>query len=523
MKIPHNLLSGLAFLVPLVIYISSVYIPFWHLPEPVAHFVLTLTAVTGVHLLDRWFLFRETSAELERITGKIEKNVNEQTTRLRDSSSTLQAMNSVGLEKIYAQRKDAAVEIASEIKSSDTKEIRLVGISLNDFVRGDDINLMSAWTHIKSLIEDDRPIDIKFMLIDPYCYGAALRSRGESQLNPSAEMRLKGDVIAMANELMELEIVADTKSNASFKCRFYHTSPILFLCHTDTTSFVQQYYFWNDRSLSPSMPILKYRQLGSNSSIHEGLRKHFDWIWDWGSNTVESVLRHRFLGVDTGVRKSNVVNILGNSNHARERMSSVLENANKYVWIQGNSLHSFFSKVGELSSIMAKVINDPNVEVKVLLIDEDGDQAIWRSYREKRLIDSELIFEEYSSSDLKESHLVVDTNETVQRMKELVSISSSEGQNPTLQARSYKTAPACFLLWVDDSIFVEQYHFGHRQDSVSRILGNDMPLVEFARNVVSLVDEESGDVGPSFDLLVDHFDFVFEQASPINLDGSDDV
>lgn len=515
--------SGLAFITPLAIYLSSIMLPFAHVPVPVEHLLLTLTAVMGVHLLDRWFLFRETSDELQKITSQIELSVTEQVQTLVDASSSLQAMNSRGLDRIYAQRTDAAIDMAEDLKASGATTICLIGISLNDFVRGDNVHLRAAWIHIKSLIAEDRSVKIRFMLIDPNCYSAALRARGESRTNASAETRLKSDVLAMAQELLEQERVASTKSQVTFKCRFYSTAPVMFLCQTDTASYVQQYYFWSDRSMSPSTPVFKFRQRSeseSEGSIHDGMRDHFDWLWKHGSKSLTSVLDYKEIGVDSGIGRSRIANIFASGAEGRERICALLAGAKKHVWIQGISLHSFFSKGGNLSSLMADLISDANIEVKVLVIDKQSEQAVWRAYRERLLVEPTLMYEDYAKASLQRSHLVVDTSETIERLRELVAMIAAQGGTPALAAGEYKTASACFLLRVDDSILVEQYHYGHPQDTsnAAGILGNDMPLIEFTRNGESLFDPN--ELPNPFDLLVNNFEFVFAQAAPISLVGT---
>jgi len=77
------------------------------------------------------------------------------------------------------------------------------------------------------------------------------------------------------------------------------------------------------------------------------------------------------------------------------------------------------------------------------------------------------------------------------------------------------------MLIVDHNVLVEQYHYGkavpeeYLQQGSPPILGKDMALLEYCRTTERrLVDESSFDASRnSYDLLVDHFMFVFERCS----------
>ena len=237
-----------------------------------------------------------------------------------------------------------------------------------------------------------------------------------------------------------------------------------------------------------------------------------------GARTLDSVISRNSIGLDAGISKSQIRNIIGNGEQARRRMSSVLENAKKCVWIQGNS-YVLSSQPTATLALYDTGYKQSRIDVKVLVIDVDGEQALWRAFREELLVNPAQTFQGFTSSNLKHSHLATHRRETIRRLKELVAISLANDQSPSVELRSYSTAPAYFLLRVDDCIFVEQYHYGHRQDAAGNpeILGTDMPLVEYSKKMTSLFDGESGDIGPSFDLLVNSFDFVFAHSNPIDL------
>lgn len=89
-----------------------------------------------------------------------------------------------------------------------------------------------------------------------------------------------------------------------------------------------------------------------------------------------------------------------------------------------------------------------------------------------------------------------------------------------------------FLLIGGRSAFVEQYSYGKLSSDTSEeevILGSDMPLIEYRREIdevyTSLLreirreDETQEQLRPQpYPLLVDHFDYAWEQATPLQND-----
>ena len=192
--------------------------------------------------------------------------------------------------------------------------------------------------------------------------------------------------------------------------------------------------------------------------------------------------------------------------------------------IQGISLHSFF-KAGPLREAISGVLAAGKVDVEVLLLDPDSDQARFRSYRE-RLFGSPLqAYEDFlQTGDHEKSDLYHDTRRTVDNVNDTIA-NLRRGKGNTWQPRLtlglYDTAPGCFVLRVDDSVFVEQYHYGKIAKETHAILGKDMPLVEYARTPSQICEKvytkESNPLRRPFDLLVDHFGYALAQAKKVEL------
>jgi hypothetical protein len=118
--------------------------------DPVPEFLLALTAAMAVHLLDRLWLHKEAEESFDQLQKQIVDNVARETQK---SIQTLAAMNRSGVLRVYANRDQAASDIQQSLTSQSTENIRLIGISLNDFVLGKEtpgwrprmVDTRSAW------------------------------------------------------------------------------------------------------------------------------------------------------------------------------------------------------------------------------------------------------------------------------------------------------------------------------------------------------------------------------------------
>lgn len=87
------------------------------------------------------------------------------------------------------------------------------------------------------------------------------------------------------------------------------------------------------------------------------------------------------------------------------------------------------------------------------------------------------------------------------------------GLVPKLTVGLYASAPACFVLRIDDRVLVEQYHYGKIvPEETPAILGKDMPLFEYWASTPELYKSKSDPLRMPFGLLVDHFEYALAQS-----------
>ncbi|MBI4338508.1 MAG: hypothetical protein HY680_00985 [Chloroflexi bacterium] len=515
-------LSAVLFLIPLILYVFGPLV--LQIADLYLHLLLTLTAVMGVHVLDRLFLAMHSEQALDHLIKTVRCDIGEQTRSLVQTSKSLVAMDRSGIEQVYSGRDEAAVDITRDLTNADNSQIRLIGISLNDFVMGMDVNLVKVWSQIqdyiagaKAIAHPDRGLDIRVLIIDPACFGAKLREEAEKRQQGGPVVHLTQDVEGAARALYRLESTAADKSkttHVTLECRLYRLPPLLFLCWTDSVCYVQQYHFWSRRDNRTPMPVLKFLKSDVSDTAypyHDEMKQHFEWIWENASISVADYLEHSVVGTDEGLNQCGTVNIYTNPKTAHDRMVHLLQKAKDKVSIQGISLSSFFTP-GELFSALYSLVRNENVDIEILLLDPDCEQARYRSYREQLFAHPNEVYDEYIDGKGHEgSVLYQDTMRTISTIKGIVQQFANEGGwRGKIKVRLYKSAPACFVLRVDDHVLVEQYHYGKIIGQVPAILGKDMPLVEYCKDPTPLFRSNANRLRSPFGLLVNHLDFALK-------------
>lgn len=506
-------------------------------PDTFLNFLLRQTIggllVSGVGSFLLQLLLRKSSGEVEgRITRfvkeevlrgltGIKQDIAAQSRALSQGSASLEALRHAGVVRTYSNRGEASPDIFHDLSQPAVTEIYLMGISLNDFVRDDNRTegLHRAWLRISDLVlgraASSHPLDIRVLLIDPFCLGAKIRSFGEAKEPGSAVDRLRSDVEMTASSFTALADYArdhSTQTGVSFDFRLYRLPPHLFICSTNDYTYTQPYHFWLKRDVEPA-PVHRF---DNQSSLHVGILDHFHMVWNYASVHPSELLQGNSIGIETGSYESGAVNIFTHNDPTigRVRIEWLLKKAVSRVDLQGFSLRQFLHPAGDLRPCIEESLRR-GVRARVLLLDPDSEQAFYRSYREYLIYDPEavngLAFDEYRQKERlhRESRLYRETLDSIREASRL-----GDAAGGAIEAKLYASSPSAFILLVDDAAMVEQYHYGKiLRDTSSTLLGKDMPLVEYS-STLSPVFERANATTP-FRLLQDHFDFAFSAAKPM--------
>lgn len=339
--------------------------------------------------------------------------------------------------------------------------------------------------------------------------GAHLRSVGENLANQDQLDRLSSDLDLTIKTLTPMTRrvgLQPRPKNVTFAFRLYRVPPGIFLLRTNTTSYMQSYYFWKSHESKSSLPLLRLNDT-EDIALHSSMKDHFDFLWNRASISSSKHQEQHQHGVDKGIHQSGTINVFSTSHEGKDRILWLIRNT-KRLYIQGFSLHSFFNNQSSLYAAIRERVKKGDIEIKLLLINPKSISAIYRSYREYRLDpQANLSFDEFKDKqEYKETKLYRETKESLHWIKQLKKL---DIEDKIFHAKCYDTAPYCFLLMTDETVLVEQYHYGNQvpyEDDGK--LGNDMTRFEYARIPPDLYEEQTPI--QTYQLLENHFKFVFD-------------
>jgi len=472
--------------------------------------------------------------KLRAALEKLQEGISKQTDEIARQSSSISAINEAGVSKFYKNRNAASQDIKIALEDEKITSIKIIGISLNDFVRDEKKELHSAWNTIQEYIEHGRKIrnkknveepniqklKVQILLIDPCSKGALLRAKKEITKKTDIE-RLSNDVGTSIKFFRELErsIEGNKERNVELEVRVYQAAPILYLVRTSSEAFVQTYYFRPTHETSVPVPVLRFSDKPKSdleeSSMHYELGFHFDSIWNNVSTPIKEYLEEYSQGVDLAIQNSGIKNIYYNPQLSRERIKWMIEDeSNTTLWIKGISLHTFF-QYGDLDDAIFKAIfvREKKLDIRILLINPTSEQARFRSFREYKMTHRKAQLDKFTKEQEKESRLCKDTERSKKRIADIL-IECKNKKKENFRAAQYNSAPEAFMIITDKSVLIEQYHYGKIGDGIEddslekKILGGDVPVVEYTKFEKS----EQGNKNP-YEIFKDHFSFVFENCS----------
>lgn len=138
------------------------------------------------------------------------------------------------------------------------------------------------------------------------------------------------------------------------------------------------------------------------------------------------------------------------------------------IKMMGISLRAFFNDAVDLYPMTENALRNDLLKFQVLLIDPFSAQAGLRSERESQNTEDE----EYSSV---EQHFSSTLFQDLQKCTKTLIRFTDESKR--VEVRLYSTAPSCLLIFVNESVFVETYHYG--RSGIGGLKGGKVPVLEF--------------------------------------------
>lgn len=167
----------------------------------------------------------------------------------------------------------------------------------------------------------------------------------------------------------------------------------------------------------------------------------------------------------------------------------------KTIRMMGISLRQFFNDIGELFNLGESILRNERLKLQILLINPFSAQAGLRAERESQTKDK---LEYVDVEDHFNSTLFQDFQKCTKALIPYIDDSKR------VEVRLYNTAPSCFLIFVNEIVFVETYHYG--RSGVGGLKGGKVPVLEFHSDTNTYKE------------LKGHFDYVWFKSRNCILD-----
>jgi hypothetical protein len=455
----------------------------------------------------------------------------------------LDALDRAGISEVYATRRDASPAMALSFGASHITEIRLLGVTLTEFVRAGD----GPWSVIEEYLTGDRSLpdgsthlSVKVLVSDPEGVGVRLfaapspsgaghprvSTLQEDVRNVSARMRALQHILASRNAPAARNGSADgeraqnvfdlsgpTTLPVKLEFRFCRVTPHFFLISTNFTTYMQPYYLSQQASPNASMVVLQY---GSQTAQHHALTRHFDTLWVYSSADPTEVLDRASVGVEHGASESGLTEIFTSGTTARTRMVALLNSAKRRVWMQGLALIPILS--GNLEGAFEAAAHRAGVDIRILLLDPLSEACFRKSYvaHLKGHSSGQATggWTEYVASGA--AHRLSNIYNNIIRSRDWFN-DLEHALPPGKMAVRLAQSVEGFVLIVDDVILIEPYHYGgglrtHFPSQTPLQLAEDLPAFEFHSPSSSLFPR-SRDRSNPVEIFSRHFERVFEDFS----------
>jgi hypothetical protein len=182
------------------------------------------------------------------------------------------------------------------------------------------------------------------------------------------------------------------------------------------------------------------------------------------------------------------------NDNLRDAIDKAAESTSSELFFLGICFHSLFDPNVPHTREMDDKLHDPYVKMRIMILDPESDAATRRAQIEKGNttvddIKTTLEIGLVSTVQIRMAELMNDDN--FRKLKHAyVNASNDREKQETLkeiikkvnvEVQIYAGDPIMFIMGFDDSMFVEQYHFG-RVDNIIRFggcIGKHMPVVQY--------------------------------------------
>lgn len=389
--------------------------------------------------------------------------------------STKVMLEKSGIVKIYSSRQEAKPRFEQLVDDPKVKNIYIAGISLREFLT-DQGGMRSIWEGIQQRLAREEntsqkkklPANLRFtvhlLLLDP--------KSSEGYFRYSIEKpQLKNHPKDIWDGLSE---VADTQKSIYegqqdfLRLRLFEHCPFSFVFFTNTTAFVEQYYY-KTRTKNVPFPLIEYSQ---DSAHFNEVRRSLEVIWENGYEELPAV------GTAIPLIKAGVKNIFRvdeRRNQAKRqirRISETEEGTIDVLTITGRH----YVNDSDTVSALKEAASRQNVSVRLAILNPISQQAIFRSIADIAVTDKRIrkSIAEYDWEIHRKSRLYRRVYDTIREIQNW----TDEGL--AVELRLYSSSAGSALLLTPNAAFAGKYVYGRSKRLEGQAeLQSEYPMFEF--------------------------------------------
>jgi hypothetical protein len=438
--------------------------------------------------------------------------VNSYLKRIR--STTPEAMiEESGIAAIYPSRQDAASEFLALVQDSKIKRLNISGISLRDFLTGGG-RLRGVWNAIYDRLQreeharlsTENRLHVRLLLLDPKSSEGVFRDSVEKESIGRAglpsEVPLGFEVVSQAQRN-----IYDDHPQQFLQIRLYDHCPFAFLFATNTSVFVEQYYYRDHRE-GGTLPLSKH----SSATAQYGQLLHsFETIWEHAGG--RDILPHH-VGTANAIEGAKIRNIYRREQRGAlgEREIECIGSAKpgETIDILAISGAFFLSHVAKpiLCKAALKEGTEKSVRVRFALATPVCEQAILRA-----------IADSCPGGGLREALWTwswerhINTRLYLDIHQSMIEIEHwRREERRCFELRLYFGSISCALLLTPNSAFVEQYLYGRSKTfELGRVLGGEYPVFEYMVPDTGSESREWEILSSTFDAIWNAYSISYEE------------
>ena len=422
--------------------------------------------------------------------------------RLTDEATVQGPLEKGGIEDVYAKRTEMASVLLEEVRDPRTRNLRIAGISLRDFLLETGA-LRPVWTEIADRLRHEAKnnlplpdrLKVRILLLDPHCPEGDFRFEIE---RGALAQGLRQDVPMAVKEVDNIirELLGDAPSTEVLEVREYQHGSFGFQFITDSLAIVEPYTYRDQRG-NATIPSVRYTR---SARAYEPISHSYEIVWAHSAPPRKGVAP---AGVGQGLRESQLVGIYRHDQRGLlgERQRQVLASSGPGDLINIQALSGRFymhpPTIGAIEQATQEVGH--GAKVRLLIINPTSRSAILRAVADGTPVeDVSRVIRKWTWNNHKSSNLYRDVHAAIQMVKNLRDASRD------IELRLSAADLSCAMLLTREGMFTEQYAYG-RSSHGRVILGGEYAVFEYSREAKGNATSEERILESAFEVIWDSY------------------